>query len=477
MFVVAADAMFILTSFSLSVLFQPHGIRFCKRIKMDTAEENFFVEECNAKTSQSSTLVNESERDLQMEVNDLFKNINSWRDESQRQLSIIIDSHTNSINRAIKNVVEEVCEIKSQHSQVSAIVKERDDLQETVNNLKGYIEHLSAKVPPPKLVDTQQNLQDEDSIDSTQVEYHSDSEDRPPNNSKSGDPQGDIDFESMTEVSDDPQDHLDFDAMIERPVQEQNKLPLSIIDHITGFICNDCDFESSTSEDLENHLKNAHIKQEPSELSLAPIYQINLSKFKKLCKQCPYETANLARMNQHMVSVHKIGGKMLKCEECTYSTVSKQCLKRHISVMHDKTRARKHACEECGYAAFEKSKLRVHIERVHRKIPKTKKINKGNHVCEDCGHTVSLKSTLDQHRLAVHLVEGKKFECDKCPYKAALKNGLRMHQTSVHTEEADKLKCDMCPYTTAVKRTMKIHIKSHSRAHPSALLGKMKCHV
>ena len=111
---------------------------------MDTAGEDLSVEECNGETSKLSNLVIESERDLQMEVNDLFKNINSWRDESQRQLSIIVDSHANSINEAIKNVVEEVSEIKSQRSQLSAIVKERDDLQETVNNSYAYIKHLSA---------------------------------------------------------------------------------------------------------------------------------------------------------------------------------------------------------------------------------------------------------------------------------------------------------------------------------------------
>ena len=131
---------------------------------MDTAGDDLSVEECSGETSKLSNLESENERDLQMEVNDLFKNINSWRDKSQRQLSIIFDSQANSNNKAIKNVVEEVCEIKSRRSQIFAIVKERDDLQETVKNLKAYIEHLSAKVHQPELVGTQQNTQDEDKL-------------------------------------------------------------------------------------------------------------------------------------------------------------------------------------------------------------------------------------------------------------------------------------------------------------------------
>ena len=231
-----------------------------------------------------------------MEVNDLFKNINSWRDESQRQLSIIVDSHANSINEAIKNVVKEVSEIKSQRSQLSAIVKERDDLQETVNNLNAYIEHLSAKVRQPELVGTQHNTQDEDSIDSSQnTGEHS--EERPNNSNVINDLQDPVDVKYMTEVSDDQQDHADIESLTERPAQEQNKLRFSILDLITGFICNDCDFESSTSEALEIHLKNAHIKPEPSE----PV----LSKESIL----------------------------FKCEECTYSARLKQSLTKYMRVI------------------------------------------------------------------------------------------------------------------------------------------------
>ena len=73
----------------------------------------------------------DDQRKIIMEANDLSTNIKSWRDESERQLFIIIDSHINMI----KDMAEEVSEMKSRCSQLSAIEKERDDLHETKSTL------------------------------------------------------------------------------------------------------------------------------------------------------------------------------------------------------------------------------------------------------------------------------------------------------------------------------------------------------
>ena len=142
--------------------------------------------------------VNGDQRDLLMEPNDLSTNIKSWRDESAGQLANIIDSHMN----IIKAMAEEVSEMKFQCSQLSAIVKERDDLQETVNNLKGYIEHLTAKVPLPEHLGFQQNM--EDGTGSVQVGN-----------------------QSIDEGCFDTQTNMFVDSMIiqEKPVQDESKLP------------------------------------------------------------------------------------------------------------------------------------------------------------------------------------------------------------------------------------------------------------
>ena len=216
-------------------------------------------------------LLNDDNRDIVMEANDLSTNIKSWRDESERQLSIIIDSHIN----IIKAMAEEVSEMKSQCSRLSAIVKERDDLQETVTNLKGYIEHLTAKVPLPEHLGYQQNIGEEDGTGSVQVGN-----------------------QSIDEGCFDTQTNMFVDSMIMpvKPVRDQSQLPISIVDNITGFICNDCDFECASSEVLEIHIKSSHIT--PEQGTPAPI-------------QGPP-----ARF---------------KCEECDWSSLFENSLKKHVA--------------------------------------------------------------------------------------------------------------------------------------------------
>ena len=89
--------------------------------------------------------------DTQSEVRDLFKKLTSFKEESQRQLSDIINGCTYNISEGIKNLVEEVCDLKT---QLSLTAKERDDLLETVDKLNGEIRHMSDEFiaqPPPEL--------------------------------------------------------------------------------------------------------------------------------------------------------------------------------------------------------------------------------------------------------------------------------------------------------------------------------------
>ena len=78
--------------------------------------------------------------DTQIEVRNLLKKISSWKEESQRQLSDIIDGCTYNINRGVKDLVEKVGDLKT---QLSLKTKECDDLQETVDKLNGEIRHMS----------------------------------------------------------------------------------------------------------------------------------------------------------------------------------------------------------------------------------------------------------------------------------------------------------------------------------------------
>ena len=51
---------------------------------------------------------NMGQRDCQSEVRDVFEKLGSFRDESIRQLSSIINSHRSSISKGIDELVKEV---------------------------------------------------------------------------------------------------------------------------------------------------------------------------------------------------------------------------------------------------------------------------------------------------------------------------------------------------------------------------------
>ena len=103
------------------------------------------------------------QRDSQNEVHDLFEKLVSWRDESHKHISGIIDSHNNTLKKGIDNLVKEVSNLQD---DLSVIRKEKNVLLETVENLNGEIRHLSAKIPSEKLsqdeeVDHIQDIQQE----------------------------------------------------------------------------------------------------------------------------------------------------------------------------------------------------------------------------------------------------------------------------------------------------------------------------
>merc|ERR1711884_338462 len=83
----------------------------------------------------------------QSQLNDLFEKLVSWRDESHKEISYIINSYNSHVKLGIKNLVNEVSNLQD---ELSVIRKERNVLLETVENLNGEIGHLSAKIPRKK---------------------------------------------------------------------------------------------------------------------------------------------------------------------------------------------------------------------------------------------------------------------------------------------------------------------------------------
>ena len=87
------------------------------------------------------------QRNCLSEVEDLFEKLGSWRNESHKQISDIINAHSNSINKGMNDLVKEVDELQA---ELSVIRKERKVLLETVENLNCEIKHLNDKILVPQ---------------------------------------------------------------------------------------------------------------------------------------------------------------------------------------------------------------------------------------------------------------------------------------------------------------------------------------
>ena len=82
-----------------------------------------------------------------------------------------------------------------------------------------------------------------------------------------------------------------------------------------------------------------------------------------ICEDCGYAAKNILR--DHRITVHKIGEKQHKCDQCPWTFYLKASLTDHINEVHKKIK--NHKCEECGYAA-NAGNWKVHINAVHKKI-------------------------------------------------------------------------------------------------------------
>ena len=85
-----------------------------------------------------------SRQDTKSEVRVLLMKLTSWREESLRHLSEILDSCTYSINKAIKDQVEEVVDLQTKLSVTTKWVQ--NYLEETLDKLNDEIRQISDKL-------------------------------------------------------------------------------------------------------------------------------------------------------------------------------------------------------------------------------------------------------------------------------------------------------------------------------------------
>ena len=98
-----------------------------------------------------------SSMDTQTELRDLFEKLSSWRKESQREFSNIMNFHGIRINKGINDLVKEVGTLQN---KLSAITKERNDLLVVVN-FSGENGQQNVKSPNPQFLSESEEINDQ----------------------------------------------------------------------------------------------------------------------------------------------------------------------------------------------------------------------------------------------------------------------------------------------------------------------------
>uniref|UniRef100_A0A8B9RAF6 Zinc finger and AT hook domain containing n=1 Tax=Astyanax mexicanus TaxID=7994 RepID=A0A8B9RAF6_ASTMX len=188
------------------------------------------------------------------------------------------------------------------------------------------------------------------------------------------------------------------------------------------------------------------------------------------CSQCSYSSITKNCLKRHVIQKHS--NILLKCplEGCEYCTPDKYKLQFlhlivsfansyiYICSAHDLKGVKPFKCPICDYASRSKSNLKAHMNR--HNTEKT-------HLCDLCGKKFKSKCTLKSHKL-MHSADGKQFKCTECDFTAAQKPHLLRHMEQHASFKP--FRCAHCHYSCNIPGSLKRH---YNKKHP----GEQYCNA
>ena len=253
---------------------------------------------------------------------------------------------------------------------------------------------------------------------------------------------------------------------------------------LNDHICPECGFSFSTVENLGTHLQNVHAKMDQSATAIAtstgkvlkpsgpaPSHIVNMS-FKFKCDNCPYSSNSKENVNDHTRRVHNA----LKCDKCNYSTMSHANLMVHKRVSHAGIPLKNsHSKINQGARATTSKEISSSKENandrsrtVHDGIDRLR--------CDKCNYSTKSRANFIEHRM-VHAGAGVRNL--RIPLKNAQTNrGARVtttketsnskanednHMRTVN-EIIGRFNCDKCNYSSRSHANLNIHMRTaHDR--------------
>ncbi|CRK99721.1 CLUMA_CG012973, isoform A [Clunio marinus] len=206
--------------------------------------------------------------------------------------------------------------------------------------------------------------------------------------------------------------------------------------NIRNFTCDMCDYRTCTKAELNIHKNNKHSSKADFTCEVCGkvfFSQHSLNIHRKIhgeksfiCDMCDYKTSTKASLSTHNLNVHKSQRDHV-CEICAKGFFTKHRLDDHIKIHGNK----RFKCNRCEKRFLVKSRMREHVERVHLKMR--------HYVCGECGKRFSSSYKLNIHKLE-HA--GIRFPCfvPDCKSTFSNKDGSVFHLRHSHKLNKDEHK-------------------------------------